>query len=78
MPSPSFYGHLAIKSELWEVQLQSLLVDREWIKALESPLWWTRRGILVHFEQQFVISGKEVKDLANCLSQFCQQFIKAF
>jgi len=59
------------------VQLRSLLVGGEWMKALESPLWWTRRGIFEHFEEQFTIFEKELKKLANCLSQFCQKFIQA-
>ena len=47
------------------------------MKALESPLRWKRRGILGHFEKQFTIFEKELKKLANGLSQFCQKFIKA-
>jgi hypothetical protein len=59
------------------VQLRSLLVGGEWLKGLESPLRWTRRGIFAHFEEQFTMFEKELKKLANCLSQFRQKFIKA-
>jgi len=47
------------------------------MKAPESPLKWARRDILAHFEEQFTIFEKELKKLANGLSQFCQKFIKA-
>ena len=66
--------HVLIKSELWEVQFRSLLVGGERMKALDSPLRWTRRGKFAHFEEQFKIFEKE---LSNFLSQFGQKFIKA-
>lgn len=47
------------------------------MKALESTLRWTRRGIVAHFEEQFTIFEKELKKIANGLSHFCQKFIKA-
>ena len=47
------------------------------MKALDSPLRWTRRGKFAHFEEQFKIFEKELKKLSNFLSQFGQKFIKA-
>lgn len=45
------------------------------MKTLESTLRWMRRGNFAPFEEQFPIFEKELKKLANCLSQFCQKFI---